>query len=65
MEGTTLLKMSLRYPSCVLDHGLMSLEGKKCPHTDSLPSEKGDVPSSALPAVVFSYEERFPGQFHR
>lgn len=52
MEGTSLLKMSLRYPNCVLGNGLMTLEGKKCPHMDSLPSEKGNVPSSALPAVI-------------
>lgn len=45
-------KMSLSYSNCALDRSLMCLEGKKFPHTDTLLSQKGKIPSSALPAVV-------------
>lgn len=42
----------------------MSLEGRKCPHPDVLPSQKGKIPSSALPAVVLlRSKEGFQGNF--
>lgn len=42
-----------RYPKGALAYRLLSLQGKKCPQTDSLPSQKGKIPSSALPAAGF------------